>query len=75
MVGSRLEEGAPDGPAGEERGVGQRWAKETKLGREQAKRERGAYFPFIYLFLLFFYLSFVSILSNHIYTQKELKIK
>jgi hypothetical protein len=63
MVGSRLEEGAPDGPAGGERGVGQRWAEETKLGHEQAKRERGLisllfiYFFSFSLFLLFlFYL-------------------
>jgi hypothetical protein len=63
--------------------VGQQEGKGARASAGLGKRnwaasrlkERAADFPFIYLFLFFFSLSFVSILSNHIYTQKELQIK
>jgi hypothetical protein len=43
-----------------------RWAACGKLGRGQAEgREGGLVFPFIYSFLFFFSLSFVSNFSNH----------
>jgi hypothetical protein len=45
-------------------------------GRGNGPQEKGGGLGlFIYLLLFLFSLPFVSILSNHIYTQKELQIK
>jgi hypothetical protein len=51
------------GGARRARGLGGEGASDARweLGREQAKREKGAYFLFIYLFIFLFSLSFVSI--------------
>jgi hypothetical protein len=59
MAGPWLGEGAPGGPAGGERGAGQRWAGETKMAREQAERERLISILLIYspLFFCSFFLN------------------